>query len=111
MNYAAHFVVGSAWGVARAVAARAGLSGQPVAAVFAAMWTGDVLGVAALGIDEPPWRWERRDLAIDVVDKLVLAQAIGLTYETQRRSGRRLTAKVRGLTEPRPPTPASSGAV
>ncbi len=29
----------------------------------------------------PPWRWERRDLAIDVVDKLVLAQAIGLTYD------------------------------
>jgi len=81
VNYVAHFVVGSAWGVARAVAGRAGLRGQQaVAAVFAAMWTGDVLGVAALGLDEPPWRWERRDLAIDVIDKLVLAEAIGLIY-------------------------------
>ena len=82
MNYVAHFAVGSGWGAARALADRAGLHGQrAVAAVFAAMWTADVLGVAALGLDDPPWRWGRRDLAIDVIDKLVLAEAVGLVYD------------------------------
>lgn len=82
VNYVAHFAVGSGWGAARALADRAGLRGQrAVAAVFAAMWTADVLGVAALGLDDPPWRWGRRDLAIDVIDKLVLAEAVGLVYD------------------------------
>jgi len=48
VNYVAPFAVGSGWGAARALADRAGLHGQrAVAAVFAAMWTADVLGVAA----------------------------------------------------------------
>lgn len=82
LNYGAHFAVGSGWGVAHSLVARRGLRGQrAVAAVFALMWTGDVLLMAALGLDEPPWRWSRRDLAIDVVDKLVLAEATGLVYD------------------------------
>lgn len=82
LNYVAHFVVGGGWGAARAVAGRAGLRGQrAVGATFAVLWTGDVLGMAALGLDDPPWKWSRRDLAIDLIDKLVLAQAAGLVYE------------------------------
>lgn len=86
LNYAAHFAVGSGWGAARALADRAGLRGQrAVAAVFAVVWTGDVLGLAALGLDDPPWRWTRRDFAIDVLDKLVLAEAVGLIYDRLQR--------------------------
>lgn len=82
LNYVAHFAVGAGWGAARAVVGRAGLRGQrAVAVVFAILWTGDVLGMAALGLDDPPWKWSGRDLAIDVIDKLVLAQAAGLIYE------------------------------
>ncbi len=82
LNYGAHFAVGSGWGVARSLVGRGGLRGQrAVAAVFSLMWTGDVLLMAALGLDDPPWRWSRRDLVIDVVDKLVLAEATGLVYD------------------------------
>lgn len=45
------------------------------------MWTADVRSVAALGLDDPPWRWGRRGLAIDVIDKLVLAEAVGPVYD------------------------------
>ncbi|MBA2625315.1 MAG: hypothetical protein H0U89_06900 [Acidimicrobiia bacterium] len=87
LNYAAHFAVGIGWGVARGVAGRRGLRGQrAVAVVFGLLWTGDVLAMAALGLDDPPWRWSRRDLAIDVVDKIVLAEATGLAFEQLERS-------------------------
>jgi hypothetical protein len=82
LNYAAHVALGASWGAARGLAARAGLSGQPaVAAVFGTLWTGDVMAMSALGLDEPPTRWSRRDLVIDVVDKLVLAEATGVVFE------------------------------
>lgn len=89
LNYVSHFAAGAAWGMARAVAGRAGLRGQPATfAVFAAMWPGDALGVAALGLGEPPWRWTGRDLLIDVTDKFVLAQAVGALYDImQKRQG------------------------
>jgi len=81
LNYGTHFALGAGWGLARGVAGRAGLSGpKAVGAVFGAMWPGDVILVAALGIDEP-WRWSARDLTIDVVDKFVLAAATGLAFD------------------------------
>lgn len=81
LNYAAHFAVGAAWGAAHGLAARAGPRGQgAVAAVFGVLWPGDVVGMTALGLDEP-WRWSAQELAIDVVDKLVLAEATGAIYE------------------------------
>ena len=64
LNYAAHFAVGAAWGAAHGLAARAGLRGQgAVAAVFGVLWPGDVVGMTALGLDEPlvgPGAGERR---------------------------------------------------
>jgi len=86
VNYATHFALGVGWGAARGIAARTGLSGQPaVIAVFAILWSGDVIAMTALGLDRPPTRWSRRDLAIDVIDKLVLAQAIGVIFEQLER--------------------------
>ncbi len=90
LNYAAHFGVGAAWGAAHAVAARAGLSGQKaVGVVFGTLWPGDVVGMTALGLDKP-WRWSRQDLAIDLVDKLVLAEATGVIFK--RLGGRPATS-------------------
>lgn len=60
VNYATHFALGTGWGLARGVASRAGLRGpKAVGAVFGAMWPGDVMLVAALGIDKP-WRCRSR---------------------------------------------------
>jgi hypothetical protein len=87
LNYAAHFGVGLAWGAAHAaIARRGGLRGQrAVATVFGVLWPGDVTTTVALGLNPPPWRWSRRDLAIDVANKLVLAQATGVLYDRLRR--------------------------
>lgn len=85
LNYAAHFGVGLAWGAAHGAIARRGLRGQrAVLTVFGTLWPGDVTTTVALGLNPPPWRWSGRDLAIDIVDKLVLAQATGATYDRLR---------------------------
>ncbi len=83
LNYAAHFGVGAGWGAAHAaLARRRGLRGQrAVATVFGTLWPGDVTTTFALGMNPPPWRWSRQDLVIDVVDKLVLAEATGAVYD------------------------------
>ncbi len=83
LNYAAHFAVGAGWGAAHGtIATKTKLRGQAaVATVFAVLWPADVLGVAALGVHEPPWRWTRTETAVDFVDKLVLAQATGMIFD------------------------------
>lgn len=82
LNYVAHFAVGTAWGVGHGlIATRAGLRGQAaVAAAFGAIYSGDVLANTALGLDKP-WQWSRQDLAVDVIDKLLLAEVAGLVFE------------------------------
>lgn len=39
----------------------------------------------ALGLTEP-WNWSRQDLIVDVVDKLVLAEATGLAFDRLQAS-------------------------
>ena len=85
LNYAAHVGVGAGWGVAHAAIARRGLRGpRAVATVFALLWPGDVATTVGLGLNPPPWRWSSRDLAIDLVDKLVLASATGMVFDRLR---------------------------
>ncbi len=81
VNYTAHFGIGAAWGMSHALAERAGLRGQrAVGTVFAAVYVGDALLNTALGLYQP-WRWSAKDWVIDVGEKLLLAEAIGLVYE------------------------------
>lgn len=87
LNYAAHFAIGAGWGVAHgAITTKTELRGQrAVATVFGLLWPADVLGVAALGVHKPPWRWTRTETAVDFVDKLVLAQATGMIFDWARK--------------------------
>ena len=81
LNYATHLALGTLWGAAYGVAAHKGLSGQQaVAAVFATVYTGDVGLNTALGLYQPS-NWSGRDWAIDIVDKLVQAQATGVIFD------------------------------
>lgn len=81
LNWLMHFALGTLWGTAFGVADRAGLQGQKaVAAVFATVYTGDVLLNTALGLYEPS-SWSGTDLAVDVIDKLVQAQATGAIFD------------------------------
>ena len=81
LNWATHFGLGAMWGSAYGLAAHAGLSGQKaVAAVFATVYTGDVLLNTALGLYKPQ-DWSGQDWAIDIVDKYVQAQATGAIFD------------------------------
>ncbi len=81
LNYATHLALGTLWGAAYGIAAHNGLRGQrAVASVFAAVYTGDVVLNTALGLYEPS-NWSGRDWAIDVVDKLVQAEATGMIFD------------------------------
>lgn len=84
LNYATHFFLGANWGVAYAVASKAGLRGQPaIGATFAAMYTADLLINTALGLYEPA-KWSVQDTVIDVGEKLIQAEATGLTFDLIR---------------------------
>ena len=81
LNWVTHFGLGGMWGTAYGVAAVAGLRGQKaVNAVFATVYTSDVLLNTALGLYQPT-QWSTRDWAIDVVDKYVQAQATGVIFD------------------------------
>ena len=81
LNYATHFAIGAGWGVAHGAAEHLGLRGQrAVAAVFSTVYVGDLLMNTALGLYEPS-RWSGQDWAVDVVDKLLLAEATGVVFE------------------------------
>lgn len=80
-NNVTHFALGTMWGAAHGVAARAGLRGpRAVAAVFTVVYTGDVLLNTALGLYRPK-EWSGQDWAVDVVDKLVQAAATGVVFD------------------------------
>lgn len=84
LNWVTHFGLGTMWGAAFGLAARRGLRGQKaVAAVFAVVYTGDVVINTALGLYQPS-TWSARDVVVDVVDKLVQAEATGLIFDRMR---------------------------
>ena len=81
LNLGTHFALGGMWGSAYAVAAARGLRGQrAVNAVFAVVYTGDVLLNTALGLYAPR-SWSTKDVVVDVVDKYVQAQATGAIFD------------------------------
>ncbi len=81
VNYATHFALGTLWGAAYGLAAHAGLRGQrAVAAVFVTVYTGDVVLNTALGLYQPS-SWSAEDWAVDIIDKLVQAEATGAIFD------------------------------
>ncbi len=86
LNLVTHFALGALWGTAFGLAGRAGVHGQKaVAVVFTTVYTGDVLINTALGLYEPS-SWSKTDLAVDVIDKLVQAEATGAIFDRLHRS-------------------------
>ncbi|MCA1674662.1 MAG: hypothetical protein LC799_21550 [Actinobacteria bacterium] len=81
LNYVTHFGLGTMWGAAYGVAAHGGLRGRSaVMAVFATVYTGDVLLNTALGLYQPS-TWSTQDLVVDVLDKFVQAWATGAIFD------------------------------
>jgi hypothetical protein len=81
LNWVTHFALGTLWGAAYGIAARAGLRGpKAIAATYATVYTGDVLANTARGLYEPS-TWSAQDWAIDLTDKFVQAAATGVIFD------------------------------
>ena len=81
LNGPTHWAHGIGMGLVRSAVARAGLRGPSAAAAhFALLWGGDAALYRALGLADVPWRWERRELATDLLHKGVYAAATGAAY-------------------------------
>jgi hypothetical protein len=81
LNYAMHFSLGAMWGAAYGVAAYNGLRGShAVSRVFPIIYTNDVVVGTVLGLGKP-WKWSRKELTIDVVDKLVQVAATSFIFD------------------------------
>ena len=72
-----HLAQGSlaAVGVAMARKTRKAPGLPAVAIIATTLMVGDAVLTAMVGLAQPPWRWARTDLAIDVVHKTSLAVA------------------------------------
>jgi hypothetical protein len=81
LNYEMHSVLGTMWGGAYGVAAYNGLRGShAVSRVFPIIYANDVVVGTALGLGKP-WKWSRKELTIDVVDKLVQVAATSFIFD------------------------------
>ncbi len=81
LNYITHFALGAMWGAAYGLAAYKGLRGsKAIARVFPAIYTNDVATITALGLDKP-WKWTRKEAAIDIVDKLAQVVATSFIFD------------------------------
>jgi hypothetical protein len=81
LNWATHFALGGMWGTAYGLVASAGLRGQQAAlGVFGLVYTSDVALNTALGLYQPG-AWTAQDWLVDVVDKLLQAEATGAIFD------------------------------
>ncbi|HSH18069.1 MAG TPA: hypothetical protein VK978_01660 [Candidatus Saccharimonadales bacterium] len=81
LNYITHFTLGATWGIAYGLAAYKGLRGRrAITWVFPAIYVQDVTTITALGLDKP-WKWTRKEAAIDIVDKLVQVVATSFIFD------------------------------
>jgi hypothetical protein len=82
LNGPVHWAHGIGMGALRGVLDVAGVRGREASAAhFALVWGGDAALYQALGIAEPPWRWDADALVTDVAHKGVYAAVTGAVYD------------------------------
>ncbi len=106
LDHATNLFLGDEVGAAYSVAALKCLRGQrAVNTVFGAVYSADVLLNTALGLYHPT-RWSAKDLAIDLLDKYVQAQA---TRRLRPRAGPEASEGHEGTVRPPARGPAAPG--
>jgi hypothetical protein len=87
LTNAIHWLYGTSWGVAYAVAARAA-DPHPVAggAVFGTgVWASGYAQLVPLGIYRPPWRYPAAELALDLSYHVAYGVTVGAVYAALER--------------------------
>ncbi|MBV8340077.1 MAG: hypothetical protein JO343_09030 [Candidatus Eremiobacteraeota bacterium] len=78
-----HWTWGTLWGLPRGLISLTGAKGGKATVAHALIILGtDFWILHKFGKRPPPWRWARKELAIEVLHKSVLALATGLVYDT-----------------------------
>ena len=76
-----HWGYGTSAGAVRGLIGAAGLSGPAaMGAHFAAIWPSALVGLPALGIAPPPWKWGATELGVDAMHHLVYVTATSVAY-------------------------------
>ena len=78
-----HWTWGTLWGLPRGLISLSGAKGGKATLLHAFIITGvDFWILHKFAMRPPPWRWDRKEVAIEVLHKSVLALATGLVYGT-----------------------------
>ena len=78
-----HWTWGTLWGLPRGLISLRGAKGGKATLMHAFIILGvDFWILHKFGMRPPPWRWARKELAVEVLHKSVLALAAGLVYDT-----------------------------
>lgn len=86
LSLGVHWAHGLNGGVVRGLIGLTPLSGASASAAhFAALWGSDVTLYMALGIAAAPWRWDRDELAVDLLHKGVYAAVTSAAFERLNR--------------------------
>ena len=76
-----HWAYGTGWGAVRGLIGAAGFSGPAATgAHFAAIWPSALVGLPALGVAPPPWKWGATELGVDAMHHLVYVTATSVAY-------------------------------
>lgn len=86
LSLGVHWAHGLNGGLVRGLLGLTPLTGASAGAThFAALWVSDVTLYMALGIASPPWRWEREELAVDLLHKGLYAVVTSAAFERLSR--------------------------
>jgi len=76
-----HWAYGTGWGAVRGLIGAAGLTGPAATgAHFAAIWPSALVGLPAMGVAPPPWKWGATELGVDAMHHLVYVTATSVAY-------------------------------
>ena len=78
-----HWTWGTLWGLPRGLISLSGAKGGKANLMHAFIIIGvDFWILHEFAKKPPPWQWDRKEVAMEVLHKAVLALAIGLVYDT-----------------------------
>jgi hypothetical protein len=81
-NNAVHWAYGTAWGAVRGLLDAIGVHGVRAAALhLGAVWGGEQVVLPATGASSPAWKWEGKEVAIDLLHHGVYVAVTSAVYE------------------------------
>lgn len=88
LSTAVHWLYGTGWGGVRGLIGAAGIAGPGAAATHLLLvWGAELVTLPALGVAPPPWKWQAREIAVDVLHHGVYATATSVAYAALDPSG------------------------